>query len=44
MPTRGRATKMRRSMMTPMMMPLTLPMPPTKDTPPMTQAAMASSS
>ena len=36
--------KIKRSMTTPITIPLILPMPPTKDTPPMTQAAMASSS
>ena len=39
-----RPMKISRSISTPMTMPLILPMPPTKDTPPMTQAAMASSS
>ena len=44
MPSIFRATKMIRSTNTPSTMPLILPVPPTKETPPMTQAAMASHS
>ena len=39
-----RPTKIMRSSTTPMMTPRILPIPPTNETPPMTQAAMASSS
>ena len=44
MPSMDSATKMIRSTNTPSTMPLILPVPPTKETPPMTQAAMASHS
>ena len=42
MPSMDSATKMIRSTNTPSTMPLILPVPPTNETPPMTQAAMAS--
>ena len=44
MPSMDRATKMIRSTNTPSTMPLTLPVPPTNETPPMTHAAIASHS
>ena len=44
MPSMVRATKIIRRINTPRTIPLILPVPPTKETPPMTQAAMASHS